>query len=43
MGKAFECRQNDDSFYLPLEVFDKPGLQTSHEFVPVTRRESRYV
>jgi uncharacterized membrane protein YdfJ with MMPL/SSD domain len=27
MGKAFDEAKNDDSFYLPPEVFDNPDFQ----------------
>jgi RND superfamily putative drug exporter len=41
MGKAFECRQKRPLVLLTSGSLRQPGLQTSHEFVPVTRRESR--
>ena len=31
MGKDFDAAKNDDSFYLPPEVFDQPGLSARHE------------
>lgn len=41
MGKVFECRQKRPLVLLTSGSLRQPGLQTSHEFVPVTRRESR--
>ena len=40
MGKAFDAAKDDDSFYLPPEVFQEPGLPARNEFVPVPGRES---
>src|SRR5882757_1286516 len=41
LGKAFECRQKRPLVLLTSGSLRQPGLQTSQEFVPVTRRESR--
>ena len=41
MGKAFDAAKNDDSFYLPPEVFNNPDFKRDHEHVPVTGREGR--
>ena len=39
MGQAFDASKNDDSFYLPPEVFDQPRLQARHEDVRLTGRQ----
>ena len=39
MGKAFDAANNDDSFYLPPEVFNNADFQAHHEHFPVTGRE----
>ena len=40
MGQAFDAAKNDDSFYLPPEVFQNPDFQRAMAFLPVSGRES---
>ena len=40
MGKAFDNAKNDDTFYIPPEVFKNAGLQTSHGHLPVAGRKA---
>ena len=40
MGQAFDAAKNDDSFYLPPEIFENPGLSARDEFLRVAGRES---
>ncbi len=41
MGKAFDAAKDDDSFYLPPEIFKNQGLPARHESVLVAGREGR--
>ncbi len=39
MGQAFDASKNDDSFYLPPEVFDNPDFKRGHEDVRLAGRQ----
>ena len=41
LGRAFDAAKNDDTFYLPPEVFDQPRFQSRAETVPLARRQGR--
>ena len=36
MGQAFDDAKNDDSFYLPPEIFQNPDFQQRDDFIPVS-------
>ena len=38
MGEAFDASKNDDSFYLPPEIFDNPDFKRGHEELHLARR-----
>ena len=39
MGKAFDAAKNDDSFFLPPEVFENEDFKQRHETVLFAGRE----
>ncbi len=38
MGEAFDASTNDDSFYLPPEVFENADFQEGHGAIHLTER-----
>ena len=41
LGRAFDAAKNDDTFYLPPEVFTNPDFNARPETVPLARRQGR--